>query len=135
MSKTSTLHSNESPEAPWEIISIDIIGPLPESNGKDAILTIVDRFSKMIHIFPISSTITSKGVAQIFHDQVFKLHSTPKKVISDRGSQFISSFMRDLYALLNIEANPSTAYHPQTDGQTKRYNTQIEQYLRIYTNH
>ena len=133
--KTSTLHPNESPNTSWEIISVDIIGPLPESNGKDAILTIVDCFSKMIHIFLISSTITSKGVAQIFCYHVFKLHGTPKKVISDRGSQFISSFMHDLYALLKIEANPSTAYHPQTDGQTERYNAQIEQYLWIYTNH
>ena len=134
-SKTSTLHPNKSPNAPWETISVDIIGSLPESNGKDAILTIVDRFSKMIHIFPISSSITSKGIAQIFHDHVFKLHGTPKKVISDRGSQFVSSFMKDLYTLLKIEANPSMAYHPQTDGQTERYNAQIEQYLRIYTNH
>ena len=112
-------HPNESPKAPWEIILVDIIGPLPESNGKDAILTIVDCFSKMIHIFLISSTIMSQGVAQIFRDHVFKLHGTPKKVISDRGSQFVSSFMCDLYSLLKIEANPSTAYHPQTDGQTK----------------
>ena len=59
----------------------------------------------------------------------------PLKVISDREPQFVSSFMEALYTLLKIEGNPSTAYHPQTDGQTERYNATVEQYLRLYTNH
>lgn len=77
----------------------------------------------------------AKGVATIFHDHIFKLHGTPLKVISDQGPQFVSSFMSTLYTLLKIEGNPSTAYHPQTDGQTERFNSLIEQYLRLYTNH
>ena len=129
------LQPNAVPQCPWEIISVDIIRPLPESQGKNVILTIVDRFSKMIRVFPISTDITAKGVATIFQDHIFKLHSTPQKVISDRGPQFVSSFMDALYTLLRIQGNPSTAYHPQTDGQTERYNATIEQYLRLYTSH
>ena len=129
------LHLNEIPSFPWEIISVDLIGPLPQSKSKNAILVVVDRFSKMIHLFPVMDTITSKGVTTIFCDSIFKLHGTPRKVISDRGPQFVSSFMKDLYKLLNIQANPSTAYHPQTDGQTKHINREVEKYLRIYINH
>ena len=133
--KTTVLHPHNVPENPWETISIDIIGPLPESSGKNAILTIVDIFSKMIHLFPVSTDITALGVAKIYRDHIFKLHGTPKKVISDRGTQFLSSFMTDLYKLLDIEGNPTTAYHPQGNGQAERMNALVEQYLRLYTNH
>ena len=76
-STTTPLHPNEIPSSPWEIISIDLIGPLPQSEGKNAILVIVDQFSKIIHLFPVMDTITSKGIATIFHDLIFKLHGTP----------------------------------------------------------
>ena len=118
-STTTPLHPNEIPSSPWEIISIDLISPLPQSEGKNTILVVIDQFSKMIHLFPVMNTITSKGVATIFHNSIFKLHDTPRKVISNRGPQIVSSFMKDLYELLNIQANLSTAYHSQTDGQTK----------------
>ena len=108
--KTTILHSHSVPENPWETISIDIIGPLPESSGKNTILTIVDVFSTMIHLFPVSTKITALGVAKIYHDHIFKLHSTPKKVISDQGTQFLSSFITDLYKLLDIEGNPTTTH-------------------------
>ena len=134
-STTTPLHPNEIPSSPWEIISVNLISPLPQSEGKNAILVIVDQFSKMIHPFPIMDTITSKGVATIFCDSIFKLHGTPRKVISDQGPQSISSFMKDLYELLNIQANLSIAYHPQTDGQTEQINREVEKYLRIYVNH
>lgn len=110
---------NEIPSSSWEIISVDIIRPLLKSQGKNAVLMIIDHFSKMIRIFPVVNNITSKGVALIFRDHLFKLHSMPRKVISDQGPQFVSSFMNDLYKLLQIEENLSTAYHPQTNGQTK----------------
>ena len=135
-SATSTsLHPNEIPSSPWEIISVNLISPLPQSKGKNAILVIVDQFSKIIHLFSIMDTITSKGVAIIFCDSIFKLHGTPQKVISDWGLQFISSFMKDLYKLLNIKANLSTTYHPQMDGQTEQINHEVKKYLKIYVNH
>ena len=92
-------------------------------------MVIVDQFSKMIRLFPTTTKITSQGVAKIFRDEIFKLHGIPHKVISDRGPQFISSFMKELYSQLQIEGNPSTAYHLETDGQTERVNAWVEQYL------
>ena len=79
--------------------------------------------------------LNSEGLARIYRDNVFRLHGLPRKVIHDRGPQFVSSFMKDLYRLLGIEGNPSTAYHPQTDGQTERINQEIEHYLRVFTNY
>ena len=126
---------NEIPTEPWKVVSIDLIGELPESQGHNAICVIVDRFSKQVHAIPTTIEITSEGIARILRDHVFKLHGIPEKVISDRGPQFVSSFMKDLYRLLGIIGNPSTAYHPQTDGQTERINQEIEQYLRIFVNY
>ena len=98
-------------------------------------MIVVNYFSKMIWLFLVSTKITSQGMAKIFRDEIFKLHSIPKKVISDRGPQFVLSFMKELYSQLQIEGNPSTAYHPETDGQTERVNAWVEQYLCIYINY
>jgi transposase InsO family protein len=73
-------------------------------------------------------------MARIYCDHVWKDFGLPKVVISDRGTQFIGHFMRDLLKLLGIKSNASTAYHPQTDGQTKHVNQNIEQYLQVFTN-
>ena len=89
MGKKTLLNPNAVPDAPWEIISVDLIGPLPKSKGKNIIMVVVDRFSKMIQLFPVSTEITSQGMAKIFRDEIFKLHGIPKKVISDRGPQFV----------------------------------------------
>ena len=129
------LHPHDIPTRPWEVISLDLIGPLPESAGQNAILVVVDRFSKMIKVIPSHTEITSSGVARILRDHVFRNHGLPHKVISDRGSNFVSAFMKELYSLLGITGNPSTAYHPQTDGQTERLNQEVEHYLRIFTNY
>ena len=112
-----------------------MIGPLPESQGHNAILVVVDRFTKGSHFIPTTIKITSLGVAKEFRDHVFVHHGLPRKVISDRGTQFVSAFMTDLFKLLGIQAHRSTAYHPQMDGQTERVNQEIEQYLRIFVNH
>ena len=79
--------------------------------------------------------ITAQGVAKISWDQVFKDMGIPQKVISDRGPQFVSKFMKELCSRLGIERNPSTAYHSQTDGQTEWVNQELEQYLRLYCNY
>ena len=135
LGKKTLLNLNTIPDAPWEIISVDLINPLPESKGKNAIMVIVDWFSKIIQLFPVSTEITSQGMAKIFRDEIFKLHGIPRKVISDWGPQFVSSFMKELYSQLQIEGNPSTTYHPETDRQTERINAWVEQYLCIYINH
>ena len=107
------------PERPWSHISMDLIGPLPVSQEKDAILVVVDRFSKQMHAIPTNTSLTAQGTAALLRDNVFHLHGTPDKIIHDRGPQFQSNFAVDFYRSLGIENNPSMAYHPQTDGQTR----------------
>ena len=133
--RAKVLHPNEVPEAPWQIVTVDLIGELPESNGFNAICVLVDRFTKQIHAVPTTTKLTAEGMARIYRDHVFRLHGLPRKIIHDRGTQFDAQMMRELYKLLHIEGNPSTAYHPQTDGQMERVNQELEQYLRLYVNH
>ena len=133
--KKTLLNLNVVPDILWEIILVDLMDPLPESKGKNTIMVVVNQFSKMIQLFLVSTKITSQGMAKIFRDKIFKLHSIPKKVISDQGPQFVLSFMKELYFQLQIEGNPSTTYHPETDGQTERINAWVKQYLHIYINH
>ena len=113
------LHVNKVPSRPWEHISVDLIGELPESQGFNAILIIVDHFSKMIIVIPTNMELTAMGMAWIYQDRVWSKHGLPQKIISDRGPQFAAQFMRDLNKLVGITSNLSTAYHPQTDGQTE----------------
>ncbi len=108
---------------------------LPKSNGYDAILVIVNQFSKEIIPVACSTELSSEGWAKILHDEVYAKHRMPQVVISDRGTVFVSKFMKDLYDLLQIKGNASTAYHPQTDGQTERVNQEIKKYLRMFVNH
>lgn len=129
---SAPLHPNPAPSYPWEEITIDLIGELPESAGYNAIMVVVDRHSKMCVIIPTSINQTSEGTARLFLNHVFKRFGIPKKVYSDRGTQFVSAFMRDFYKMVGVETNPSTAYHPQTDGQTERINAEVEKYLRAW---
>lgn len=130
-----TLAPNLIPERNWSIVSVDLITQLPRSLGHDAIVVIVDRLSKMIRLVPANGELTSEGLARVYRDHVWKDFGLPDRIISDRGTQFTSNFMRDLNQLLGISTNISTAYHPQTDGQTERINQEIEQYLRLFVNH
>ena len=103
---------HDTPSGPWATVSMDLIGPLPESQGRDAILVVVDRFSKQMHAIPTSTTLNAEDTARLLRDNVFRLHGVPKKIIHDRGPQFQSKFAVSFYRLLGIENNPSTAYHP-----------------------
>jgi len=128
------LKPNEIPSSPWEIISRDLITGLPESAGMDAILVIVDRFSKFVILIACNSTLDSLGTARLMRDHVWIDHGTPRIILSDRGPQFASKFTRELSELLGTKLALSTAYHPQTDGQTERMNQEIEKYLRAFVN-
>jgi hypothetical protein len=127
------IQPQEVPEGPWQTIGIDLIGPLPVSRGKDAILNIVDHYTKQIHLFPVTTQLTADGVASIYFEQVFPLHGIPKKIISDRGPQFAARSMRALYKRLGIDAGLTTAYHPQANGQVERKNQEVEIYLKLFT--
>jgi hypothetical protein len=113
---------------------VDLIGPFPESDGYDAVLTTVDRLTKMVVFVPTSIRQSAKGTAELFRDNVFKRFGLPKKVTSDRGKQFVTDFMDDLYKMLDIERAASTAYHPETNGQAERENAEIVKYLRQFVN-
>ncbi len=133
--KAAPLNPNAVPDGPWTHISVDMVTGLLTSNGCDALLMIVDRFSKAIIPVACNIELSAKGWARILHDHIYARHGMPMTVISDRGPQFVLKFMKELYWMLNITPNVSTAYHPQTDGQTERVNQEIEKYLRIFVNY
>src|SRR6202040_2682565 len=91
------LHPHAIPSKPWEHILIDLIGPLPESQGYNAVLVIVDRFSKMIILIATNTDLNTVGTARIYCDHVWSKHGLPIKIISDRGPQFVAQFMKDLH--------------------------------------
>src|SRR5882724_1842819 len=116
---TGRLVPNRVPDHCWKIISVNLITELPQSHGYDAIMVVVDYLSKRAHIIPMTSDITASGVAWLFRDHIWKLHGLPKEVISNQGTQFVSSFTCNLSQILGIKVATSTAYHPQTNGQTE----------------
>jgi hypothetical protein len=118
------------PDRAWQDLSMDFITHLPESNGFDAILVIVDRLTKMKHFVACRGTCDAEEVSRLFTKYVWKLHGLPKTIVSDRGPQFVSEFWSHLTRRLGIQSLLSTAYHPETDGQTERANSFLEQYLR-----
>ena len=122
------------PAYPWQIISVDFITELPEAHGYDAVMVAVDILGKRGHFIPTHTTITAEGSARLYLHHVWKLHGLPESAVSDRGTQFVAEFMRELYRLLGIRLASSTAYHPQTDGQTERVNQELEQYVRLFVN-
>jgi transposase InsO family protein len=94
---------------------------------------IVDRLGKGIRVVPCTEHLGGEGMVRIYRDHVWKDFRLLEVVISDRGTQFMGHFMRDLLKLLGIKLNASTVYHPQTDEQTKHVNQNIEQYLQVFT--
>ena len=113
-------------------MSMDYIAELPKSEDYDAIYVCVDRFTKMAHFIPTHTTVTAEQTAQLFYRHVWKHHGLPTDIVSDRGPQFVAKFTRRLLEKLEVSGNRSTAFHPQSDGQTERVNQTLEQYLRVY---
>ena len=88
----------------------------------DAIVVIIDRFTKMIRLKATTMNISLKGITKIYRDNIWKLHRIPRKILSDQGPQFALKFMKEFTKALETKRQLSTAYHPQTDGQTERIN-------------
>ena len=89
----------------------------------------------MAHFIATTEKTLAEGLAKLFRDYVWKLHGLPESIVSDRGVQFAAGIMKELNNLLGIQTKLSTAYHPQTNGQTERVNQELEQYLRVFINH
>uniref|UniRef100_A0A8R7R865 Integrase catalytic domain-containing protein n=1 Tax=Triticum urartu TaxID=4572 RepID=A0A8R7R865_TRIUA len=117
------------PDMVWTHISMDLIEGLPKSQGKDVIFVVVDRLSKFAHFIPLSHPYTAHTVATAFID-VLKLHGPPLPIVFDRDCIFISQVWQDMFKGMGTELRYSSAYHPQSDGQTERVNQCTENYLR-----
>jgi hypothetical protein len=123
------------PPRRWHQVTMDLITQLPRTKqGNDAIVVVVDKYSKMIHCIPTTTTVTAPQLAKLFFNEIVKHHGLPASIISDRDSRFTSSFWQHLWEQLGTKLAMSTAYHPQTDGQTERANRTIEEMLRAYVN-
>ena len=121
------------PSEPWERVSLDFITKLPTTmRGHDSILVVVDMLSKMAHFIPMRETCTAEQVAELFVDHVVRHHGLPKTLVSDRDTRFTGKFWQALFGMCGTRLNLSTAFHPQTDGQTERMNRTLEESLRSY---
>ncbi|KAJ4764940.1 polyprotein [Rhynchospora pubera] len=118
------------PQEAWQSVGLDFITGLPKSKGRDVILVFIDRFTKYGHFAALTHPFKAQDVAQVFLDTIYKLHGLPLNLVSDRDPLFTSKFWSELMDKIGVQLNLSTAYHPQSDGQTERLNQCLEQYLR-----
>jgi transposase InsO family protein len=106
------------------------ISGLPVSHKYNCIMVVVDKFSKYAHFLPLAHPFTALTIAKLYLNEVFKLHGLPSSIISDRDPIFTSKLWQELFKLAGTQLCMSSAYHSQSDGQTKRVNQCLEAYLR-----
>ncbi|KAE8694756.1 hypothetical protein F3Y22_tig00110776pilonHSYRG00065 [Hibiscus syriacus] len=120
------------PARPWESISLDFISRLPRVGDLGSILVVMDRFSKYATFIPASKYCSAEETAKLVFKHVVKYWGIPQSIVSDRDGRFIGKFWKGLFQLLGTQLNFSSSYHPQTDGQTERFNGLLEEYLRHF---
>jgi transposase InsO family protein len=119
------------PEWKWEGIGMDFIVRLPRTQARyDSIWVIVDRLTKVAHFIPVKTTYSCAKLVELYMSRIVCLHGVPKRTVLDIGSQFTSKFWEKLHKYMDTKLNFSSAYHPQTDGQTERTNQILEDMLR-----
>lgn len=123
------------PAHAWDHMSMDFISKLPTAeNGSDGIITCVCMFTKMVRAIETSGEVDAVKTAQLVYKHVWSLFGTPSVIVSDRDPRFTSTFWQTLTRLIKTKLNVSTAFHPETDGQTERMHRLIEEILRHYVN-
>jgi hypothetical protein len=128
---TALLQLLQIPQWKWDEIGKDFIIGLPRTRaGYNSIWVVVDRLTKTVHFIPVKTTYNNAVLAELYMSRIVCLHGIPKKIISDRGTQFTSHFLQQLHEALGTHLKFSSAYHPQTDGQTERTNKILEDMLR-----
>jgi transposase InsO family protein len=123
----------QSPDTRWHTVTMDFITDLPSSSeGNDSILVIVDKLTKYVILAPTTKKCTAEVACRLFIKHMYQFHGVPKVIISDRDTRFTADFWKAFCKTLKLDHRYSTAYHPQTDGQTERTNTVIEEVLRHF---
>ena len=121
------------PSRLWESVSLDFIISLPKTGDLKSILVVVDRFSKYATFIAAQKQCPAEKTTLIFFKHVVKCWGVPQNIISDRDARFTGSFWFELFNLLGSHLNISSSHHPQTDGQTERFNSMLEEYLKNWT--
>jgi hypothetical protein len=130
--KSPTLQPLPIPPSICRDISMDFIVGLPKSSNKIIIMVVADHLSKYAHFCALQHPFTACTLAQVFMDNIFKLHGMPHSIVSDRDPTFTGNFWQELFKLQGTQLHLSTAYHPQIDGQTEIVNKCLETYLRYF---
>lgn len=129
---TWLLQPHDSPPHLWHTIGWDFMEGLPKSNATDVILVMIDKLTNCGHFLPIKHPFKTQQVAQIFFDQVYRLHGMPFRILSYCGLVCTSAFWQELFRLSDIVLNMSSSRHPEADGQTERLNQCLEAFLRCF---
>ena len=120
------------PATTWTDLTMDFLGGLPKAKGLDTILVVVYKFTKYAHFLALSHPFTAKQVAELFIREVVRLHGFPQTIVTDQDRLFMSHFWIELFKGARTKLRFSTAYHPQTDGQTKVVNRCLSTYLLCF---
>ncbi|KAL0445454.1 UNVERIFIED_CONTAM: Transposon Tf2-11 polyprotein [Sesamum latifolium] len=121
------------PTRPWESVSMDYISGLPKVVDLGSIIVVVDQLSKYATFIAAPKHVTAEGMAHLFFKHIVKYWGLPKDIISDRDSRFTGVFWIELFKILGSKLSMSSSYHPQSDGQTERFNSMLEEYLRHFS--
>ena len=129
------LHPLPIPDRPWQHITMDFKSFPKDKHGHDNVYVVVDRMSKKSISIPCFKTVTAKDMARLYVEYVYRHHGAPDSIVSDRGPQFVSDFWEAFTGILGIQLKLSTAFHPETDGQTEIMNQYLDQRLRPFVNY